>query len=122
MNLKNENKFHETGHAGHIQEDFDLAAANETSNKILLRSTTHQVAKYIVDDKTHVYSYGRNGAGKSACMNTIVACVRNDPKYTCLFFPYADKIAQHFDYLVPSKKKKSIMIYLIYQKVHVNNC
>ena len=55
---------YETGHAGHIQEDFDLAAANETSNNILLRSITHHQVKkkksimiYLIHQKGHVNNY-----------------------------------------------------------------
>lgn len=87
-----------------MQEDFELAASS--SKNILLRSITRQIAQTISENKTNIYLYGREGVGKSICMNTIIACVRKDPKYICLFLPNGDKITQHYSYIEPSRMKE----------------
>lgn len=95
---------------GRMVEEWELAAL-KTSRRVMLRSSTRDIAAAVVDDRpARVVVHGRNGVGKSAALAAIVAAGRanNSQESIVLYLPEGDTFHRNFYYCEPNEHREGL--------------
>lgn len=96
---------------GRMVGEWELAA-HKTTKRIMLRHSTREIARILVDaekSKTaaRIFLYGKMGIGKSAAMLAIVASARKSGAIV-VFVPEGNQFHQNYYYIEPNERKKGI--------------